>query len=137
MAATPEDMEIVLEAFKSFDVGHTDIDAYYNRFWHPDAVIESVDAFPVPGIYRGLDGYKQWYEDVYAPYEDVERRLDSVGLAGGCVLVLLTIKGHPKGDDLELEIQTGSAYEVEDGRIKRLSVYVGHERAELAVRTRG
>jgi ketosteroid isomerase-like protein len=137
MAASDADVELVLRAFKEFEVGRTDIAEYYARFWHPDAVIESVDGFPVPGRYEGLEGYRQWFADSYAPYEDVQRRLDSIEPTGGSVLALLTITGRPKDDDVELEVQTGSVYEVEDGRIRRLSVYVGHERALDAVRARG
>jgi ketosteroid isomerase-like protein len=136
MPATDADLQVVLRAFEEFDIGHTDITEYYRRFWHPDAVIESVDAFPVPGRYEGLDGYRRWFEDSYAPYEDVERRLDWIGVEGDCVLVLLTITGRPRGDDMELEVQTGSAYEVRDGRICRLCVYVGHDRAVTATRSR-
>jgi hypothetical protein len=137
MPATDADLQVVLEAFKAFDFDRTSLDEYFGRFWHPQAVIESVDGFPVPGRYEGLEGYKRWFEEAYAPYEDVERRLDSIGIAGDFILALMTISGHPRDDEVELEVQTGSAYEVEDGRIKRLCVYVGHERAELAVRTRG
>ena len=136
MPPTDEDVAVVQRAFEEFEVGRTDIEEYYNRFWHPDAEIESVDGFPVPGRYRGLDGYRHWFEDSYAPYEDVHRKIDSISVEGDCVLVLLTITGRPRGDETELEIQTGSAYEVEDGRIRRLCVYVGHERAVMATRTR-
>ena len=137
MAASDADVELILRAFREFEVGRTDIAEYYSRFWHPDAVIESVDGFPVPGRYEGLEGYRQWFADSYAPYEDVQRRLDSIEATGDSVLALLTITGRPKDDDVELEVQTGSVYEVEDGRIRRLSVYVGHERALEAVRARG
>jgi ketosteroid isomerase-like protein len=135
MTPSNPDVEVIRRAFSEFEVGRTDIDEYFNRFWHPDAEIESVDGFPVPGSYRGLDGYRRWFADSYGPYEDVERRLDSITVEGDSVVVLMTITGHPKGDNLELEVKTGSTYEVEDGRIKRLCVYVGHERAIRAART--
>jgi ketosteroid isomerase-like protein len=137
VAPSEEDIAVIRRALEEFEVGRTDLEEYYGRFWHPDAEIEAVDGFPVPGTYRGLDGYRRWYEEAYAPYEDVKRRIDSISVEGDCVLVLLTISGHPKDDDLELEVQTGSAYDVEDGRIKRLCVYVGHDRAVLAARTNG
>jgi uncharacterized protein len=137
MAATEADLALVTRAFQEFDVGRTDIGEYFDRFWHPEAEIESVDGFPVPGSYRGFDGYQRWYADSYGPYEDVQRRLESISVEGDRVLALLTISGRAKGDDLELEVKIGSAYEVEEGRIKRMSVYVGHERAILAARTSG
>jgi hypothetical protein len=51
--------------------------------------------------------------------------------------VLLTVTGRPPDEDLELEIQLGNTYELEDGRIKHLRVYVGHERAVAAARDGG
>src|SRR5215212_5945863 len=134
MIVEDDKVALILQAFQDFEVGHTDLDEYYERYWHPDAVIEAVDGFPVPGSYRGAEGYRQWYEDSYAPYRDVKRHLDSVTTEGDRVVALLTITGHPQDDDLELEVRTGSVYDVEDGRITRLCVYVGHERALEAAR---
>ena len=136
MTGMEDDLALVKRAFEEFEVGHSDIAEYYERFWHPEAEIESVDGFPVPGSYRGFEGYQRWFADSYGPYEDIERQLDSISVEGGRVVVLLTITGRPKGEDLELEIKIGSTYELEDGRIKRLCVYLGHERAILAARTR-
>src|SRR3954466_13849077 len=135
--ADDSDIAFVLEAFHAFEVLEGTLEEYHERFWVPDGVIEFVDGFPISGSYRGFEGYKRWFADSYGPYEDVERHLDSISVEGDRVVALLTITGHPRGDDMELEVKTGSTYEVEDGRIKRLCVYVGHERAILAARTGG
>ena len=124
-----DDVQLIERLLEEFDVGTTDIDDYFARFWHPDAVIEAVDGFPVSGTYRGLEGSRQWFADAYGPYVDVRRRIDSVTAEGDLVVALLTITGRSKDDHVELEVHTGSTYEIEDGRIKRLRVYVTHERA--------
>jgi SnoaL-like protein len=136
---TPEDPDVafVLQAFQAFEVQEGTLEEYYERFWVPDGVIEFVDGFPITGSYHGLDGYKQWFADSYAPYEDIERRLDSISKEGERVVALLTVTGRPKGEDLELEVQLGNTYELEGGRIKRLNVYVGHDRARAAARDGG
>ena len=135
---TPDDPDVafVLDAFRSFDVQEGTLEQYYERFWQPDGVIEFVDGFPITGSYQGLEGYKRWFADSYAPYEDVERRLDSITKEGDRVVALLTVTGRPKDEDLELEVQLGNTYELEGGRIKRLNVYVGHDRAIAAARNR-
>ena len=131
------DVAFVLDAFQSFDVEEGRLDEYYERFWQPDGVIEFVDGFPITGSYSGIDGYKRWFADSYGPYEDVTRRLDSISKEGERVVALLTVTGRPQGEDLELEVQLGNTYELEDGRIKRLNVYVGHDRALAAARDGG
>jgi SnoaL-like domain len=131
------DVAFVLEAFQSFDVQAGTLDEYYERFWQPDGVIEFVDGFPITGSYSGIEGYKRWFDDSYGPYEDIERRLDSITKEGERVVTLLTVTGRPEGEDLELEVQLGNTYELADGRIKRLNVYVGHDRALAAARDGG
>jgi len=139
MTDEPEDTDVafVLQAFQAFEVQEGTLEEYFERFWAPDGVVEFVDGFPITGSYRGLDGYKQWFADSYAPYENVERRLDSISKEGERVVALLTVTGRPKDEDLELEVQLGNTYELEDGRIKRLNIYVGHDRAVAAARDDG
>jgi len=136
---SPDDLDVafVLEAFQAFDVQEGTLEEYYERFWVPDGVIEFVDGFPISGSYRGLAGYRQWFADSYGPYENVQRRLDSISKEGDRVVALLTVTGRPKDEDVELEVQLGNTYELEDGRIKRLNVYVGHDRAVAAARDGG
>ncbi len=130
--AADDPLTTVIQAFEEFEFGQTDLEDYFNRWWHPDAVIESADGVPIAGRYEGLEGYRRWFEDSYGPYYDVRRHVDSVKTEGSTVVMLLTISGRSREDGLELEVRIGSTYEVEDGRIKRLNVYVGHERALLA-----
>jgi ketosteroid isomerase-like protein len=132
-----EDVEFVRRAIAEFDVREGTLDDYFARFYAPDAVVEFVDGFPVPGRYQGIEGYRQWFEDSYAPYEDVKRRLDAIRPVGDRVVALLTITGHPKDEDVDLELQVGNTYELEDGRIRHLRTYVGHQRALEAARSGG
>jgi hypothetical protein len=128
------DVAFVLQAFQAFEVQEGTLEEYFERFWAPDGVIEFVDGFPISGRYEGLEGYRRWFADSYAPYEGVQRRLDSLTKEGNCVVVLLTITGRPKDEDIDLEVQLGNTYELEGGLIKYLRIYVGHERALEAAR---
>jgi hypothetical protein len=135
--AADADVAFVLEAFKAFEVQEGTLEEYYERFWTPDGVVEFVDGFPISGRYEGLEGYKQWFADSYAPYEGIERRLDSITKEGDRVVALLTITGRPRDEDIDLEVQLGNTYELEGGRINYLRIYVGHERAVEAARNGG
>jgi ketosteroid isomerase-like protein len=134
VAAESSNVALVRRAFEEFDLRDVGLEAYFRRHYTPDGVVEFVDGFPVPGVYRGVEGYKRWYEDSYGPYEDVRRRLDSIQAEGDLVVALVTITGKPVGEDVELEVQVGNTYELEDGKIRHLRVYVGHERALAAAR---
>lgn len=70
-------------------------------------------------------------------HPDVRRELVSISKEGDCVVLLLVVKGRPKGEDVDLEVQLGNTYEVENGRIKHLRVYVGHQRALEVARNGG
>jgi ketosteroid isomerase-like protein len=139
MAETADDAAVafVRKAFEDFDLREGTLEDYFRRYYAADGVIEFVDGFPVPGRYEGVEGYKRWFADSYAPYDDVHRRLDSITAEGNRVVVLLTITGRPRGEDLDLEVQVGNTYELEDGRIRHLRVYVGHQRALDAARNGG
>jgi predicted ester cyclase len=128
------DVALVRRAFEQFDVSREELDGYYARFFVPHGVVEFVDGFPLTGRYEGIEGYRRWFDESYGPYEDVQRRLDSIRAEGERVVALLTVTGHQKGDDVELTVQMGNTYELEDGRIRHLRVYVGHERAVEAAR---
>jgi ketosteroid isomerase-like protein len=134
MPVTDDDVALVRRAFEEFNVAPDGLDDYFRRHFHPDGVVEFMDGFPVSGRYVGIEGYRQWFEESYGPYENVRRRLDSITAEGERVVALLTISGRSKEDATELEVHLGNSYELEDGRIRHLRVYVGHERTLEAAR---
>src|SRR5256714_10161950 len=115
MPAEDPDVAFVLQAFQAFEVQEGTLEEYFERFWVPEGVIEFVDGFPIRGSYRGVEGYKQWFADSYGPYEDVQRRLDSITKEGDRVVALLTVTGRPQDADIGLEVQLGHTYELAKG----------------------
>jgi ketosteroid isomerase-like protein len=134
MPVTDADVALIRRAFDEFHVTREEIDAYFPRYFAPDAVVEFADGFPIEGRYTGIEGYKRFFEDSYGPYEDVQRRLDSITVEGDLVVSLLTITGHERDNNVELSLQMGNTYEMHDGRIRHLRIYLGHERALEAAR---
>jgi ketosteroid isomerase-like protein len=140
--ASETDVAHVVRAFQESNrrftgSGSGGLESYFEEFYEPDAVIEHVDQFPMPGRFEGFDGYRQWFADSYGPYEDIVWRIESVRAEGERVLVLLTITGRPRGEELELTVQLGNTYALRNGRIAHVRVYVGHERAVEAARDGG
>ena len=138
MPAGEAEVERIRRAFEEFEVQAGKLEDYFRRHYTDDGVVEFVDGFPIRGRYAGVEGYREWFEDSYGPYEDVRRELHSIEAVGERVVALLTISGREQGDDTRLEVQLGNTYELaDDGRIRYLRVYVGHDRAREAARNGG
>jgi ketosteroid isomerase-like protein len=103
--------------------------AYHERWYDPESQILNVDGWPVPASYEGLEGYTRWYGENYATYDDVRFDVESVEPVGDRVVALARVSGRPKGEETRLEIQVGVTYELRGGRIWRVRLYLGHERA--------
>ena len=135
MLVTDADVEHVREAFRVFNErrleGFTpdDLTAYFQRYYDDAAVIENSDSFPLPARYEGLTGYHRWYEESYAPYEAVQWEIIGIEPVGERVVTRAWVRGRPVGEDVELEVQLGLTYEMRDGRIGHVRVYLSHERA--------
>ena len=110
--------------------------AYHERWYDPESQILNVDGWPVPASYEGLEGYRRWYAENYASYEDIRFEVESVQPVGDRVVALARVSGRPKGEEERLEIQVGVTYELRDGRIWRVRLYLGHERALQAAAER-
>jgi ketosteroid isomerase-like protein len=140
--ASDSDLAHVRRAFVEFNERYDDLRdgglaAYHAQFYAPDAVIEHVDNFPAPGRYVGYPGYEEWFGQSYGTYRDVTWRIVGVEAVGDRVLALVRVSGKPADDDIELEVSLGITYELRDGRIAYVRVYVGHDRARDAASSGG
>lgn len=96
-----------------------------------------MDSFPAPGRYEGFAGYQEWFGQSYGTYRDVTWRIVGIEPAGERVLALVRVSGKPAEEDVELEVALGITYELRDGRIAYVRVYLGHERAHDAASSGG
>jgi RimJ/RimL family protein N-acetyltransferase len=132
MAVSDEDVEHVRRAFESFNATTHDredeagIRAHFARWYDPDVEIVNADDWPVPGSYRGTEGYIRWYRENYGAYEDVRYGVDFLGGVGDRVVALVTISGRPRGEETVLEVQLGLVYGMRGGRIASVALHLGH-----------
>jgi ketosteroid isomerase-like protein len=139
MAVSDEDVEHVRRAFESFNAtgerrDEADIRAHHARWYDPDVEIVNADDWPVAASYRGTEGYVTWYRENYGPYEDVRYDVDFLGAVGDRVVALVTISGRPRDEETEPQVQLGLVYAMRAGRIARVELYLGHERAMRVAR---
>ena len=131
---TEADVDHVRAAFTEFNERHenftpADLDAYFERYYAPGAVIENVESFPIPARYEGIEGYRRWFEESYSPYEDIRWEVAGVDAVGERVVARTRVSGRPRGEELLLEVSLGITYEMREGRIGHVRVYLSHERA--------
>ena len=62
--------------------------AYHERWYDPESEIRNVDGWPVDAYYEGLEGYRRWYAENYATYDDVRLDVESVQPVGDRVVAL-------------------------------------------------
>jgi ketosteroid isomerase-like protein len=138
MAVTDEDVQHVRRAFESFNATPHDredeagIRAHHARWYTDDVEIVNADDWPVPASYQGTEGYVRWYRESYGAYEDVRYAVDFIESVGERVVALVRISGRPRGTETELEVQIGLVYAMRGGRISRVELYLGHDRAMRA-----
>jgi|tagenome__1003787_1003787.scaffolds.fasta_scaffold20683022_1 ketosteroid isomerase-like protein len=102
---------------------------YHERWYDPESEIRNVDGWPVEASYEGFEGYRRWYAENYATYDDVRFDVESVQPVADRVVALARVSGRLKGEETRLEVQVGVTYEMRGGRIWRVRLYLGHDRA--------
>ena len=100
------------------------LEEFFHRFYTDDLVIEHCDAFPVPGTYRGIEGYRDWLDEALGPYEDVRWDMRSVEMDGDRVVAVVRTHARLREEGLELEVGLRCVYDMRDGRAWRVRVYV-------------
>ena len=128
------DLELIRAFYESFPermaAGRTGVfEPHYGRFYTHDHVMEMPDAFPSPGSFTGLDGYRRWFDEAYGPWEDVVWTLEEIDAVDDRVVTRALIQGRPAGDHVPMEVRVGIVYDLRDGRICRTRAFLSHERA--------
>jgi ketosteroid isomerase-like protein len=132
-----ENVEIVLRVFEAFQAGmeHDDPGAWFDSEpisddyeWILDAELEG------KSVWRGREGFVEFIRTWTEEFEDwsiqVERMID----AGDDRVVALTRQtATGKRSGVPVELSLGQVYELEDGRIARVTNYIGHAEAFEAV----
>jgi ketosteroid isomerase-like protein len=139
MPVTVDDIDHIRSFYETFpermrDGRAGEFEPHFSRFYTADHVMEMPDAFPSPGAFTGLDGYRTWFDEAYGPWEDVEWTLEEIAPVGESVVTRALIRGRPIADEVQLEVRVGIVYDLRDRRICRTRSYLSHERALEAAR---
>jgi len=133
MAPTQADVDRVREAYAVFNERYQQLRTGdltgFEDYCAPDIVLIPVDGWPVSGHFEGLDGYRRWLHEVYA--DTAENRIEEIDatVVGDYVVTTMMTRGRTEGDPTEMEAPVGAVHMVRDGRLARVWVYLGHDRA--------
>jgi SnoaL-like protein len=83
--------------------------------------LESVAVWQEGKTYTGLDGFRQLWLDWLEPWATYHNQIDELIDAGDRVVALGRDRGRRHDTDAEVEIITGSVWEVRDGRLVRVA----------------
>ena len=114
-------------------VNDNDLEAFIDLM-HPEVELLTSGAYPdFRRVYRGREGAAAYWQAARGLWDNFEIEIKSAEPVGGRVLVLLD--QHVEGrEGIEVHHQWGHLFELEDGRIRRVTAYDCWEAATEAAR---
>jgi ketosteroid isomerase-like protein len=116
-----ENVEIVRRAYEAFNL--VDLDALA-ELAEADVVMDwSRSIGPQRGVYRGLAGVEAWIaaiSEAFASFEILP--LEYIG-AGDRIVVPARVKGQGRGSGIVVDAEGVTLWELERGRVVRLTLY--------------
>jgi ketosteroid isomerase-like protein len=83
----------------------------------------------VAGVYEGADGIRRFFADIEDAGPDF--RIDiqrTEGVSGERILAFLRVTFHGRASGLSMPAETGNVYQFEEGKIRRVQIFL--DRAE-------
>ena len=133
MPPTQADVDHVKAAYAEFNARFEQLKtgdlSGFEDYCAPDLVMISVDGWPLSGRYEGLDGYRQWVQEVYGAtawnrFENIEAEI-----VGDYVVSTMLSRGRAVDDPTEMEAPVSVVHLMRDGLIARAWLYLDRDRA--------
>ncbi|MGA8218005.1 MAG: nuclear transport factor 2 family protein [Solirubrobacterales bacterium] len=121
-----ENVEIVRRAVEAFNARDTDLAL---SMADPEIELRSVVE---QKTYRGLDGMVRYREDVDAVMEDFHFDLEDsrfLDAGGDRVLALYRMAGRGAGSGVPVSQEVGALYELRNGKVLKLEIYLDQREA--------
>ena len=111
-----ENVEIVRrcsEFFRSRDL------SYLAQVVDPDFVFDVSRNVFNPGVHRGLDGFRQFIEQVDEMWETFDLEIEELVDGGDRVVTGVRIAGRGRGSGIEVEMHVFNVWMLRDGKVLR------------------
>jgi ketosteroid isomerase-like protein len=119
-------MEVLRIGYEAFSRG--DWDAAIG-FAHPEFELQTADRVVNPGTYRGPEEVRRFFEDQFAPFEEVVVEPQEFFERGDQIVVFVLTRLRPTGSSAVVENRIGHLWTMREGKATRLQVFPRREDA--------
>jgi ketosteroid isomerase-like protein len=123
-----ENVEVVRRAIAA--VNERDIDRYLSCC--ADDIELSTPAGEIGGVYRGADGIRRFFADLGDTSPDFRlaiERVEAIGTDRVLALLRVTSTGRASGLSAAADMPTGNVYDLADGKLKRIRIFLDRNEA--------
>lgn len=124
------DIETLRSGYEAFNRG--DWDAYLGRA-DPDIEFKPADRSVETGVIRGSEAIRQFFEELFAPFEEVVVEPQKFFEHDDRIAVILQARFRPHGSTAMVENKIGHLWTTRDGKFVRLEVFPEREKALEAI----
>jgi uncharacterized protein len=120
------DIKTLRVGYEAFNRGDWDAAA---RFAHPEFELKTADRVPNPGTYRGPEEARRFFEDLFAPFEEMVVEPEEFFERGDQIAVFVLVRLRPTGSSAQVENRIGHLWTMREGKASRLEVFPRREDA--------
>ena len=124
------DIETLRAGYEAFNRG--DWDSFIGLA-HPDVEFQPADRAANAGVVRGSEAIRQFFEELFTPFEEVVVEPQKFFEEGDRIAVILEARFRPHGSSATVENRIGHLWTTRDGMFVRLEVVPEREKALEAI----
>lgn len=99
------------------------------QFAHPGFELQTAERIVNPGTYRGVEAVRRFFEDLFAPFEEVVVEPEEFFVRGDQIVVFVATRLRPAGSSAAVENRIGHLWTIRDGKAIRLQIFPRREDA--------
>jgi ketosteroid isomerase-like protein len=120
------DIETLRAGYEAFNRG--EVDSLFDAA-DPDIEFKPADRAANAGIVRGGEAIKQFFDDLFEPFEQVDVEPQKFFESGDRIAVILRARFRPRGSSGVVENRIGHVWTFRDGKAVRLEIFPEREKA--------
>jgi hypothetical protein len=99
----------------------------------PDLQLKTADRVINPGTYRGVDAVKQFFEDLFEPFEEIVVEPEEFFESDDRIVAFVRVRSRPQGSSAVVENRIGHLWTMRDGKVAGLEIFPEREKALEAI----
>ena len=125
-----KDIETIRAGYEAF--GRGDWDAVVGDA-APDFEVQPSDRFVRPKPFRGVAEARQFFRELFEPFEEVTAEPERFIGRGERIVVFLVVRARPRGSRAVVENEIAHLWTMRDGKAARLQIFPEREKALAAM----